>query len=201
VKKEKENTIYNEDMQFQVDLEIASFVLRSGGVLLYPTETVWGIGCDATNEDAVEMVLELKKTTDRKSMIVIVDDFSMLKRYVKTFPHQAVNILKESKKPTTIIYPGAKNLAENIIAPDDSVGMRITTNPFCLELLKKFKKPIVSTSANFTGNPTPVKFRDINIDIIYNSDYVVRWGQDKDSITEPSQIIKILDNGETVTIR
>ena len=197
----KENEKEDRDQQLQIDLEIASFVLRSGGTLVYPTETVWGIGCDATDEEAVDLVFELKKTRDRKALLVLVDSPEMLKEYVKKIPNSALQVLKEAEKPTTIIYPEAKNLASNVVAEDGSIGIRITTNPFCLELLKRFKKPIVSTSANFSGEETPSKFDDINIDLVYNADYVVRSEQINQILSEPSRIIKILENGETVTIR
>ena len=189
------------EKQLFIDLELATFVVRSGGTLVYPTDTVWGIGCDATNEEAVEQVLELKKTEDSKALIVLVDSLDMAKEYLKKFPQVALNILSDIKKPTTIIYPGANNIAKNVIAEDGSIGIRITTNSFCKELIKRIKKPIVSTSANISGEPTPKKFNEINIDITYNADYVVRWGQDEDMESEPSAIIKILDNGETLNIR
>ena len=196
---DKKNVVDITNMQ--VDLEIASFVLRSGGTILYPTETVWGLGCDATDEDAVDTIFNLKKTTDNKALIVLVDSFQMIKRYVKKIPDKAEEILREATKPTTIIYPGAKDLADRIVAEDGSIGIRITTNPFCLELLKHIRRPIVSTSANISGELTPQRFSDIFIDLIYNVDYVVRWGQNDDSVNDPSRIIKIFDNGETKIIR
>jgi L-threonylcarbamoyladenylate synthase len=192
---------HSEENVYKVDLEIATFVLRSGGTLLYPTETVWGLGCDATNEDAVQGLLELKRTYEQKALLVLVDSFDMAREYVKKMPHKATQILDQTDGPTTIVYPGAFNLAKNILDLDGSIGIRITTNPFCLDLIKAFKKPIVSTSANFAGKPTPQAFGDIDIDLIYNADYVVRYGQDAQSASKPSRVVKILENGEAKTIR
>lgn len=190
-----------EDSLLPVDLEIASFVLRSGGTLLYPTETVWGLGCDATDEDAVQQLKELKHINDNKAFIILVDSIDMLREYVGFFPEVAMQILKDATRPTTLIYPKAKGLAKNVIAEDGSIAIRITTNTFCLALMKKTKAPLVSTSANMSGKDTPKEFGEIDIDLIYNADYVVRWGQDMEFENTPSSIVKILENGETIKIR
>lgn len=199
---ENDNRIeYLQDHQQKIDLDIATFVLRSGGVLLYPTETVWGLGCDATDEEAVQELLNLKRTKEQKALIVLVDSIDMVKEYLKSFPQKAEQIIQDIEKPTTIIYPFADNLANNVTAPDGSIGIRITTHPFCKALIKRFKKPIVSTSANYSGKSTPATFSDVDIDLILEVDYVVRFGQDNEEIAEPSKIVKILENGEMTEIR
>ena len=183
------------------DLQRALDTLHVGGIILYPTDTVWGIGCDATNSNAVEKVYKIKQRTDTKSMLVLVEDFFRLKNYVEQIPENINELLRRETKPLTIIYPGAKNLALNLIAEDGSIGIRIVKDEFCFHLIRSFKKPIVSTSANFSGNPAPGNFSEINPEIIKSVDYVVRYRQKDSSEGKPSRIIKVGTKGEIEVIR
>ena len=176
-------------------------VLRQGGIILYPTDTVWGIGCDATNEDAVAKVYKLKKREDSKSMIILLDNEAKLLSYVREIPQQAWDLIDFSEKPLTIIYPDAKNLARNVIAEDGSIGIRITKDEFCRKLIEKFRKPIVSTSANISGKTAPVDFSSIDKEIQEGVDYVVNLRQNENTISNPSTIIKLGLRGEFKIIR
>jgi L-threonylcarbamoyladenylate synthase len=148
-------------MDFEEDLRSALKVLKEGGVILYPTDTVWGLGCDATNNIAVEKIFSIKKRAESKSLIILVDSESMLERYVKEIPEAADQIIEVSDTPVTIIYPEGKNLAEGVCSEDGSVGIRICNDEFCNELISRFRKPVVSTSANISGKPTPSFFDEI----------------------------------------
>jgi len=139
----------------QDDIKKACDILRKGGIILYPTDTIWGIGCDATNEEAVKRIYDLKQRDDTKSMLVLMDNPAKLQTYVKEVPDIAWDLIDLADKPLTIIYDGAKNLAPNLIAPDGSIGIRITAETFSMELCRQFRKPIVSTSANISGDPSP----------------------------------------------
>lgn len=175
-------------------------VLKSGGLILYPTDTVWGIGCDATNEEAIKKIYELKQRNDSKSMIVIIANDAMLNKHVVEVPDLAWDIIDISDKPTTIIYPKAKNLAKNVIAEDGSIAIRMVKEGFCNQLVYKFNKPIVSTSANVSDFPTPLYFQEISNKIIDGVDYIVN--QKFDSGTKKaSSIIKIGMAGEIEVIR
>ena len=175
-------------------------VLNNGGLILYPTDTVWGIGCDATNSEAIKKVYQLKQREDSKSLICLAADDRMLKNYVKEIPEVALDIIEIADKPTTIIYDEAQNLAENLIADDGSIAFRIPDNDFCYWLLRKFNKPIVSTSANISGEPTPNSFKEISNPILKGVDYVVNLHRDK-ICKNPSSIIKLSNNGEVKVIR
>jgi len=183
------------------DINKALEVLNEGGTILYPTDTIWGIGCDATNETAVKKVYKIKKRTDSKSMLVLVDDLKMIKDYVKAIPDTIPKILERGNKPLTIIYPGARNLASSLISSDGSIGIRIVNDEFCVRLISEFKRPVVSTSANISGYPSPGNFNDIDAEIFKNVDYIVRWRQDDNAQNKPSGIIKIGKNGEVEVIR
>jgi L-threonylcarbamoyladenylate synthase len=183
------------------DIHKALETLIKGGTILYPTDTIWGIGCDGTNETAVHKVYKLKKRADTKSMLVLVKDIDMISDYVKNIPDAVSNISSSENKPLTIIYPAAKNLAPNLIAEDGSIGIRIVRDPFCLRLISEFNKPIVSTSANISGKLSPKKFSEVDAELINKVDYVVRWKQDDTSQQQPSGIIKIGINGEIEVIR
>jgi L-threonylcarbamoyladenylate synthase len=183
------------------DIKKALDILNEGGTILYPTDTIWGIGCDATNENAVKKVYKIKNRTDTKSMLILVENYSMLKDYIEQIPSKATEILASEKKPITIIYPGARNLAENLIASDRSIGIRVVRDEFCLKLIHQFKKAIVSTSANISGKPAPKNFNEIDTEIIKSVDYVVKWRQDDFSQNNPSGIIKIGVNDEVEVIR
>lgn len=180
--------------------ENAIATLKRGGLILYPTDTVWGIGCDATNSEAIEKVYALKRRAESKSLLCLVSDFKMLQTYVENIPEVAYDILKYAAKPTTIIYDDPIRIAENLIAPDNSLGFRVCRNTFCNILLKKFRKPIVSTSANVSGHPTPMKFDEIDPKIIEGVDYVVNLDQTQKT-SKPSAIIKLTKDGKVTIIR
>ncbi|TLX77726.1 threonylcarbamoyl-AMP synthase [Labilibacter sediminis] len=183
------------------DLKKAVEVLQQGGIILYPTDTIWGIGCDATNEEAVKRIYKLKQREDSKSMLVLLDNEAKLNSYVEEVPEMAWDIIELSTKPTTIIYPNAKNLAGNLLAEDNSVGIRISKETFSQQLCQRFKKPIVSTSANISGQPSPASFEDISDDIRSHVDYVVKFRQGETSNPAPSSIIKLEVDGQIKIIR
>ena len=187
------------------DLQEAVRVLRAGGVIVYPTDTVWGIGCDATNEDAVRKVYALKHREDSKSMLVLLDGAGKLQGYVEYIPDAAWDLLectahdRDSQglqpRPMTIIYPGAKNIAPNLIAEDGSIGIRITQEPFSKALCEQLHRPIVSTSANISGEPTAKNFRQISQAVLDAADYVCRYRRNDETEKRPSSIIKLgIDN-------
>lgn len=183
------------------DIKKAIDTLNSGGVILYPTDTVWGIGCDATNEKAVEKIYQIKQRSDQKSMLILLDNSNKISSYINEIPDVAWNLIEFSDKPLTIIFSGAKNLAPNIIAQDGSIGIRISDDPFNQNLIQKFRKPIVSTSANISGQISPLNFAEISQEIIESVDYVVKWRQDDFSNSQASSIIKLEPNGEIEIIR
>ncbi|MBQ0024593.1 MAG: threonylcarbamoyl-AMP synthase [Bacteroidales bacterium] len=191
-------------MNTEIDLEeinAAIEVLKDGGIILYPTDTVWGLGCDATNEDAVRRIYEIKQRSDSKSLITLVSDADMLGKYVKIIPETAINLIEVNDKPMTIIYPGAMNLASNVIAEDGTVGIRIPMSEWCVELVKRFRKPIVSTSANISGEETPAFYDEIPIEIIESADWVADPYLEEGATGEPSQIIKVGLRGEIAVLR
>ena len=175
-------------------------VLRNGGIILYPTDTIWGLGCDAKNETAVEKIFKIKKRDDKKSMLILLNNINYIRSYVEEVPEIALDIVELAIKPTTVIYPGAKNLAKNLIAEDGSIGIRITTEEFTDKLLQKFKNPIVSTSANKSEAPFPENFRNIPNEIKSNVDYIVNYKQDV-TVNKPSSIIKVGLSNEIKIIR
>jgi len=183
------------------DLKQALDVLRQGGVILYPTDTIWGIGCDATNQKAVEKVYALKKRQDEKSLLVLLDRAERLADYLDEVPEMAWNLIEISDKPLTIIYPGARNLAPNLVAADGSVGIRIVQDEFCRKLVQRFGKPVVSTSANISGQPWPEGFHKIDRELVKAVDYVVKHRQDDNGKAKPSGIIRLGVHGEVQVIR
>lgn len=183
------------------DIVNALVVLKQGGIILYPTDTIWGLGCDATNEKAVERIYQIKKRSDQKSMLVLLDNPAKISAYVNEMPDIAWDLIELSTKPLTIIYSDAKNLAKNLIADDGSIGIRISNDEFNQKLIQRFKKPIVSTSANISGVPSPQTFDEISQQIIDSVDYVVKWKQDDMSKVKPSSIIKLGNTGEVQIIR
>lgn len=183
------------------DINKALEVLRAGGIILYPTDTIWGIGCDATNEEAVRKVYELKKRADSKSMLVLVDTPARLQSYVSQVPDVAWELIDVADKPMTIIYDGAKNLALSLIADDGSIGIRVTDEKFSKELCLRLKKPIVSTSANLSGEPSALLFDQIGEEIKSGVDYVVQYRQNDNQQAQPSSIIKLGAGGEIKIIR
>lgn len=183
------------------DIKKAVDVLRKGGVILYPTDTIWGIGCDATNPEAVRRVFEIKQRDDSKALICLVDSAGRLQRYVRNVPDVAWDIIDLATKPTTVILNGVSGLAPNLLAEDGSVGLRVTNEVFSQTLCYRFQKAIVSTSANISGEPAPQTFADIDSAIINAVDYVCLSRQRDTSRHEPSSIIKLSPNGEVVVIR
>jgi len=183
-----------------VGLEDVVKILIAGKTILYPTDTVWGIGCDATNKKAVQKVFEIKRRNERKSLVILVDGLEMLKKYVDAIPRRALTILKDADKPTTIIYNHPKGLASNVIGEDNTVAVRIVQHDFCKSLIAQLGKPIVSTSANISNEATPMSFKEINPTILDDVDYVVNLHQDR-TTTQASRIIKILENGELQILR
>ena len=199
------------------DLEEAVRVLRAGGVIVYPTDTVWGIGCDATNEEAVRRVYALKRRADSKSMLVLLDAPGKLQGYVEEVPEMAWELLEctaplqlplqgvrentESIRPLTIIYPRGKNLARNLLAEDGSVGIRITREPFSKALCERLRRPIVSTSANISGEPAAKTFRQISEEVLEQADYVCLYRRDDEEEKAPSSIIKVGLHNEIEIIR
>ena len=173
----------------------------TGGIILYPTDTIWGIGCDATNMEAVQLIYDLKQRSDSKSMLVLVNSVKMLKQYLLAFPPQAMELIVKVEKPTTIIYQGARKLASNLLANDGSVGFRITSDPFCLALIELIGRPIVSTSANISGELPPSIFHEIKSLIRHRVDYVVNWRQDETEPSLPSAIIKLEKDGRMTILR
>lgn len=177
-------------------------VLRNGGVILYPTDTIWGLGCDATNAEAVKRIYEIKQRADNKSLIVLVDSVNRISSYVENVPDVALDLIDLATSPLTVIFEGAKNLATNVVnAEDQSVGIRVATDDFCPTLIQRFRKPIVSTSANISGQPAPACFDQIDQKIIDSVDYVVQHRQDDTTKHKASGIVKIGRNGEVKVIR
>ena len=187
------------------DLQEALRVRRSGGIIVYPTDTVWGIGCDATNAEAVKRIYALKEREDSKSMLVLLDSAAKLNYYVDV--PEAAEILMEATenegmgKPLTIIYPNARHLAENLIAGDGSIGIRITNEPFSKALCAQLKRPIVSTSANISGHPTAHFFKEIAPEVLHGADYVCLFRRDDETPHQPSSIIKVNADNTFIIIR
>lgn len=188
-------------MNQQEDIKNAIEVMKQGGVILYPTDTVWGIGCDATNAEAVAKVYKIKKRDDSKALICLVDSDARLQRYVRNVPNVAWDILDIATKPTTIILDGGINLAPNLIAEDGSIALRITKEPFSHELCYRFQKPLVSTSANISGEPAAANYNDISQELIDAVDYVCFSRRQEHKPHTPSSIIKLKEDGEVTIIR
>ena len=188
-------------MTKEEDIRNAVEVMRRGGVILYPTDTIWGIGCDATNSEAVARVYQIKQRDDSKALICLVDSEGRLQRYVRQVPDVAWDLIELADKPTTVILDGAVNLAPNLVADDGSIAMRITREEFSRELCYRFQKAIVSTSANISGQPAPQNYRDISPDIINAVDYVCWSRRQEHKPHQPSSIIKLSLNGEVKIIR
>ena len=182
------------------ELQDAITTLSVGGIILYPTDTVWGIGCDATDPEAVKRIYELKKRPHTEPMICLVSDIRMLDAYVEDIPDAAFDIIAFSTKPTTIVYDGAVNVAPNLIAPDGSIGIRVVHDDFCRNLSKEFGKPILSTSANRSGETTPANFEEISDEILKGVDYVVNLHHDRRN-RQLSAIVKVTKEGQTKMIR
>lgn len=176
--------------EFEKDIEQCLQVLKSGGLILYPTDTVWGIGCDATNMNAVGKIYKLKKRPDEKAMIVLVADEKDVLTHVAAPDLRVFDYLQQTKKPTTVIYEGAIGFADNLIGNDGSIAIRICKEEFCRHLIKRFRKPVVSTSANISGQPVPKIFSEIPDEIKQGVNYIVRYRRHDNIIAEPSSLIK-----------
>ena len=175
--------------------------MAAGGLILYPTDTIWGIGCDATNEEAVRKVYALKRRSDHKAMLLLMDSSAKLNYYVQEVPDVAWDLIELADSPVTVIYSGARNVAPNLLAEDGSVGIRITQEEFSHKLCERFRKPLVSTSANVSGAPSPANFSEISETIKSGVDYIVRYRQDDLSKAAPSHIIKLGAGGLVKIIR
>ncbi len=183
------------------DLNKAYKTLEKGGVIIYPTDTIWGIGCDATNETAVERIFSIKDRKDKKQMLLLVSKTEMIHSYVEEVPQIAYTFIESAEAPLSIIFQGAKNLPPGLTGGDNTIGIRIAMDDFCKKLIEKLGKPIVSTSANAAGEPYPAKFNQISDHIKESVDYIVRWRQDENRKSTPSEIIKFGDKGEVIKIR
>ena len=188
-------------MSFQNDIVSCIKVLNKGGLILYPTDTIWGIGCEATNEKAAEKIYQLKKRVNSKSMIILVADKKEINTYLEDADKKIFDYLSSIQKPTTVIYEQAKNLAQNLISSDGTIAIRIVNDDFCKKLIMQYKKPIVSTSANISGEPFSSNFNEIPAAIKNGVDYIVQHRQNDIMCSQPSSIIKINSKGEIEVIR
>jgi L-threonylcarbamoyladenylate synthase len=183
------------------EIKKAYEIIRKGGVILYPTDTIWGIGCDATQPEAIKRIYEIKKRADSKSMLVLIDTPACLDYYVKELPDIAFDLIEYSDKPLTIIYSGARNVASDLIAPDGTLGIRVTKEEFSRRLCQRLKKPLVSTSANISKQPAPACFSEIKDEIIHSVDYVVNYRREETQKAKPSGIIRLSMGGLIKIIR
>ena len=188
-------------MDINEDIKRACEVLRQGGIILYPTDTIWGIGCDASNHEAVSRIYKIKRRDDAKSMLVLLDSSAKLDYYVEEFPEIALDIIELSEKPVTVIYPNARHLAHNLLASDGSIGIRITKEAFSQQLCRQFRGAIVSTSANLSGQHAPTNFRQIVPEIHNAVDYIVEYRQNDLIEARPSSILKLGKGGLVEIIR
>lgn len=187
-------------MDINTEVHHAFEVIQNGGIILYPTDTVWGLGCDATNAAAVQKIYQLKQREETKSMICLMNGERMMYQVFKDIPEVAWQILDLSEKPTTLILDEPRNVAANLIAADKTLGIRLVKEPFCYKLMERMKKPLVSTSANISGQPTPLSFKEISPEIINGVDYVVNLHRDK-TASKPSTIIKLTQDAQVKIIR
>lgn len=189
-------------MTFEEDIKESLSVLRNGGIILYPTDTIWGLGCDPSNESAVNKLFALKEREESKSLILLADGIAMIERYVREVPEIAYELAEVSDSPLTIIYPEGKNLAPGVTNKEDgSIGIRICREKFCNELIKRFRKPLVSTSANFSSKPSPGNFDEIDPDLLNKTDFVVSYRRDDRAKYSPSPVIKVFKDGTIKIIR
>jgi L-threonylcarbamoyladenylate synthase len=188
-------------MVFEEDLKESVVILRQGGIILYPTDTIWGLGCDPANEAAVDRIFKLKSRSENKSLIILADSLPMIERYVTEIPEIVYELADVSDSPLTIIYPEGKNLAKGVCSEDGSVAIRICRDEFCFHLISRFRKPVVSTSANLSGGPSPSNFGEIEKTLISKVDYVVKFRQDDRSQNAASPVIKVYSDGTLKIIR
>ena len=189
------------NIDFNTEVETALNALRNGQIILYPTDTIWGLGCDATNEKAIKRIYEIKQRDDSKSLIILAADEREVLQYVSAPDLAVFDFIEQQTRPTTIIFDGAINLPDNLIAEDGSVAVRIVKDEFCRHLIKRLQKPIVSTSANISGQPSPKNFGEVTEEIKTAVDHIVKWRQDDTAISLPSQIIKWNNDGTRTIIR
>lgn len=189
------------DERMKIEVEKCVDVMRSGGIILYPTDTIWGIGCDATNENAVSKIFSLKRRPDSKSMIVLLDQTGRLATYVREVPQQAYELMELTEQPLTLVLDGARNLAPNLAAEDGTIGIRIVMDEFCRKLIERLRKPIVSTSANISGEKSPGSFSEISDVIREGVDYIVGLRQSEAHGGRPSSVLRVGLRGEIKFIR
>jgi len=187
--------------QFLKEIQAAEEELLMGNVILYPTDTVWGLGCDAENAKAVRKIFEIKQRPESKTMIVLVADTEMLRRYVKELPEGFEKLLEGQERPTTYVLSGALNLPQEVIADDGTIAVRITDDEFCHKLIRQCGRPVISTSANVSGKPAASSFADVSESIKQRVDHVVRWRQGEKVEAKPSRIIKVEPNGDQTVLR
>ncbi|MFM8431425.1 MAG: L-threonylcarbamoyladenylate synthase [Bacteroidota bacterium] len=187
--------------EFREEVKKTVEVLRKGGIILYPTDTVWGIGCDATNEDAVKRILDLKGRTAEKGMILLLDLEGRIPNYVKDAPQVAFDLIEFSERPLTIVFDNAHGIASSAVAQDGSIGIRVTKHEFCKQVITSLNKPLVSTSANISGHPFPRSFSEVNPAVLEGVDYVVNLQRNQSSSTTPSKVIRLRPNGEITILR
>ncbi len=186
---------------FKDEVAKALKVIQDGGIILYPTDTIWGIGCDATNTEAVKKIFALKQREEAKSMIILVDSDNKLQSYVQEVPDIAYDLIEFAENPLTLVMPGAKNISPALIAADGSVGVRVVKHPFCEQLIQRLRKPLVSTSANISGQPSPQHFGEVSAEIIEGVDYVVDLEQHDNTAKKPSTIMRLAPDGRFEFLR
>lgn len=186
---------------FGTDISNCVNKMNNGGIILYPTDTVWGLGCDATNEAAVSKIFDLKQRPQQKSLVILLADARDILQYVAAPPPDIIDIVSGFETPTTVIYEGALGIADNAISENGTVAIRVTTDPFCKALIKRLQKPLVSTSANISGQPTPAVFAAVDTAIVNGVDYAVQYRREDDTPRTPSRIVRINDDGDIEIIR
>lgn len=189
------------DNEIKIEIENTVRVLDEGGVIIYPTDTVWGLGCDALNSRAVDRVYKIKKRNEQKSLIILLDSIESLYKYVAKVPDITTDLITMLDAPITVIYDNARNLPRNVAAPDGTIAIRVVKDEFCLALIKELGKPIISTSANISGEPTPLVFKQISPDILKEADYVVKLFHDQFNRAKASTIIRLFENGTYHVVR
>ncbi len=176
-------------------------ILKNGGTILYPTDTIWGLGCDATQDMAVQKIFKIKARDDTRQMLILIDEAANIGKYVKKVPDIAFAFIESAKRPLSIVFQDATNLAPSLIGQDNTIGIRVVQDDFCRELIRKLGSPVVSTSANISGNPPPSGFSSISREIKDSVDYIVKWRQDDETASTASDIIKFGEKGEIIKIR
>ena len=188
-------------IEFEEDIRNCITVMEAGGTIVYPTDTIWGIGCDALNEAAVEKVFNLKQRPKEKSLIVLLADAKDILKYIAAPPPDIIGIIEGFTRPTTVIYNHPLGFPDNVVNADDTIAIRVTTDPFCKALIKRLRRPLVSTSANVSGSPSPANFNTIENHILQEANYTVNWRQDDNTTKPSSRIIRILEDGTEQILR